>query len=103
MSGGLGAIALSWVTSPILSGLIAAASYLALMWTAINRANPRKHALIAVVACSFMTTFTTAYLVMLKSYCTCCARMSVGDSVHDCLHSQVPAFPSTCIPEYLDA
>ncbi len=69
VNGGLGSIAISWVTSPLISGVICAVSYLCIMFFAIRRKNPRKHALIAVVACSFLTTFIMVFLVMLKSYC----------------------------------
>lgn len=65
--GGLFAVMASWVVSPLFSGTIGAISNVCIVQFALKRNNPRKHALIAVVACSFLTSFIMVFMVMLKS------------------------------------
>ena len=70
LDGGLGAIMLSWVCSPLLSGIIASIAYFSTEYTIIRPklgGNPRRNALIAVPILYGMQAYVMCFLILLKA------------------------------------
>mmetsp|Transcript_11380 Transcript_11380/g.42477 ORF Transcript_11380/g.42477 Transcript_11380/m.42477 type:complete len:406 (-) Transcript_11380:782-1999(-) len=66
LDAGLGGIVLSWVTSPILAGLIGALAYVLTNKYVINSDNPRRNALAAVPILYGLSGFVMFFLILAK-------------------------------------
>eukprot|EP00216_Chloropicon_sp_CCMP2111_P001056 CAMPEP_0198235912 /NCGR_PEP_ID=MMETSP1446-20131203/1797_1 /TAXON_ID=1461542 ORGANISM="Unidentified sp, Strain CCMP2111" /NCGR_SAMPLE_ID=MMETSP1446 /ASSEMBLY_ACC=CAM_ASM_001112 /LENGTH=604 /DNA_ID=CAMNT_0043917357 /DNA_START=65 /DNA_END=1879 /DNA_ORIENTATION=- len=70
MKGGLGGIVLSWVLSPVLSGVIASIAYLITYYTIINPklgGNPKRNALIGSPFLYGAQSYVMLFLILLKA------------------------------------
>lgn len=67
LDGGLGAIMLSWVASPLLAGVIAVIIFLPTQWLIFNSSHPRERALQSLPVFYSLVTALITFTIMTKS------------------------------------